>query len=175
MEVLPGVALASSSCSIISQCSSSSSKLSKSSKSCPSASPIVQFQPSEFVSTLFGSLIASVPPSLALNYDDFVTQTETVQVDGAVDFASNPAVLFAGVAAAVAVPLIAFRFLNPQSFGSASPLAAFAALAEPNAQLLDIRTPEDAKASGSPNLKSLRKKLVRVRTLKCAKTSKLTL
>jgi len=109
-----------------------------------------------------------------VNYNDFVTRADNAKPATAIDFA-NPVVLFAGVAAAVAVPLIAFRYATPQSFGSATPLAAFAALSEQNAQLLDIRVPEDVRASGSPNLKSLRKKPVQVRGPQCAETSNSTL
>ena len=117
------------------------------------------------------SLIASVPPSLALKYDDVVSKAGNVVTsssgDGAglVEFvSSNPVAVVAGVAA-VAVPLIALRAsASGQSFGSVSAAAAFAKLSdsEQNAQLLDIRAPEEIRAAGAPNLKSLRKKALQV-------------
>lgn len=115
------------------------------------------------------SLVASVPPSLALKYDEFVRKGETVassssDASSLIDFVgSNPVAILAGVAA-VAVPLIAFRASSAQSFGSVSAAAAFAKLSDPeqSAQLLDIRAPEDIRAVGTPNLKSLRKRAVQV-------------
>lgn len=129
-------------------------------KFCVSAA---QVKPSSIATSLV-SLIAAVPPSLALNYNDFVTRGENATSGNAVsfDFTSTPAaVALAGVAVAAAavVPLIAFR---KQSFGSAPPSAAFTALEEESAVLLDIRAPQDVKATGSPNLKSLRKKPLQV-------------
>lgn len=117
------------------------------------------------------SLIASVPPSLALKYDDVVSKAGNVVTSSSGDGAglveivsSNPVAVVAGVAA-VAVPLIALRAsASGQSFGSVSAAAAFAKLSdsEQNAQLLDIRAPEEIRAAGAPNLKSLRKKALQV-------------
>lgn len=165
--LLPGVVASSSPCSV-SQCSSAP-------KSYPSVPISVPVQPPGVVASLLGStvsLIASVPPSLALNYNEFVNRSENAKPAAAaaasgIDFdllSSNPVALLAGVAA-VAVPLIAFRaYATPQSFGSVSAVAAFAALSntEPKAQLLDIRAPEDVKATGTVSLKSLRKKALQV-------------
>lgn len=132
-------------------------------KSCVS---IAQVKPSSSIVSLVSSsvsLLAAVPPSLALNYNDFVTKGETAISGnaGSFDFTSviPPAVVaLAGVA--VVVPLIALN--RKQNFGSASPSAAFTALSDESTVLLDIRAPQDVKATGSPNLKSLRKKPLQV-------------
>lgn len=144
-----------------------------------SPSLIVHMRPAVLVASA-SSLVASVPSALALSYDDFVRGVDkatataesaagdasfVVDFDAAADFmTANPVALVAGLAA-VAVPLVAFRALaSPQTFGSVSPVEAFNKLSNPetDAQLLDIRAPEDVKAEGAPNLKSLRKKPVQV-------------
>lgn len=163
MELLPRIAVSPSPSSTIPHCRSSAAVP----QSC-------QIPPPTFLTSLTTtsvvSLIASVPPSLALNYNEFITRTETAKpaasaAASAINFdGSNPALLFAGVAA-VAVPLIAYRvYATPQSYGSVSALSAFAALSNPELKsvLLDIRAPEEVKASGVPNLKSIRKKVVQV-------------
>jgi rhodanese-related sulfurtransferase len=50
------------------------------------------------------------------------------------------------------------------SSGSVSAVEAYAKLSDPelNAQLLDIRAPEDVRAEGSPNLKSVKKSVLKV-------------
>ncbi|KAG0597546.1 hypothetical protein M758_12G003100 [Ceratodon purpureus] len=169
---LSGVSSSSACSTPQAECSSSGSG----SSTAPSSSAPTSFslRPSAFVAALVASsssLVASVPPSLALKYDDFVRKADSVKsaastssADGSsfVDFVSaNPVAVVAGVAA-VAVPLIAFRASAGQSFGSVSAAAAFAKLSEQNAQLLDIRAPEDIKADGRPDLKLLRKKALQI-------------
>jgi chitinase domain-containing protein 1 len=130
------------------------------------------------------SLVAS--SALALNYDEIVRGAEKaattgatdgffdftavdsffpIDFDAATDFMSaNPVAAVAGLAA-VAVPLFAFRALaTPQTFGSVSAVEAFNKLSNPeeNAQLLDIRAPEDVKAQGTPSLKPLKKRATQV-------------
>lgn len=143
-----------------------------------------------FLRPLAASLLASAAPPAALavvNYDDFVNRASesaasasssfpefpelpsvelpSVDFGGATDFvAANPLALVAGLVA-VAVPFIASRaFAAPATFGSVSAVDAFEKLSilEQNAQLLDIRAPEDIRAEGSPNLKSIKKKPVKV-------------
>ena len=170
MEMLSSVS-ASPPCSIP-QCSSSAHN----SVSPPAVPVSFSVRPSALVAALVASsasLIASVPPSLALKYDDFVRKADNVKAavnssstDGSsfVDFvSSNPVVVVAGVAA-VAVPLLAFQASASAKFGAASAGSAFAKLSDPeqNAQLLDIRAPEDIRADGTPDLKSLRKRAVQV-------------
>lgn len=171
MEVLPR-ALAGAHCSV-SQCSSSVVRNVRGGRQASSL-----FFP---LLTSSSSLIASVPASLALSYEDFVKGVEPaptapdsfydadsyffIDFDAATDFmTANPVAFLAGLAA-VAVPLIAFTALAiPQTFGSVSAVEAFGNLSNPelNAQLLDIRGSEDVKAEGTPNLKSLKKKAVQV-------------
>lgn len=135
-------------------------------------------------SAFVGSLLASAPAAFAaVNYDDVVNRASesassafpdvtlpsiefpAVDFDGASDFVSaNPVALAVGLLA-VAVPLVASRaFAGPASFGSVSGVEAYEKLSNPdlNAQLLDIRSPVDIKAEGSPNLKSIRKRNVTV-------------
>lgn len=185
MEVLSRVKFAAPTCSISE--GSSSPTHAQVGQSSSSLFVAVSRRPHAFVGSLLAStvsVIASVPAGLALNYDEFVKGgsnaaasatsaadsfsfdvPDIIDFDAATDFmSSNPVAALAGLAA-VAVPLIAFRAsAAPQNFGSVSALEAFTKLSDPeqNAQLLDIRAPEDIKSEGTPNLKSLRKKAVQV-------------
>ena len=179
MEVLPTRALADATWST-SQSSSVVRNI-RAQESC--STPSFSLRPSALVASVVASssaLVASVSSSLALDYNSFVRgvgkattfadsaaadSSFVVDFDAAADFMSaNPMALVAGLAA-VAVPFVAFRALaSPQTFGSVSAVEAFNKLSNPetNAQLLDIRAPEDIKAEGAPNLKSLSKKSVQV-------------
>lgn len=114
-------------------------------------------------STSFPELPSISFPSIEFELPS--VELPAVDFGGAVDFVgANPLALVAG-AVAVAVPFIASRaFASPATFGSVSAVEAFERLSNPeqNAQLLDIRAPEDIKVEGSPNLKSIKKKAVRV-------------
>ncbi|XP_024386648.1 uncharacterized protein [Physcomitrium patens] len=90
----------------------------------------------------------------------------SVDLGGASDFIStNPLALVAGLAA-ISVPFVVFRaFAAPgAAFGSVSAVEAYDKLSNPElkAQLLDIRAPEDIKTEGSPNLKSIKKTVLKV-------------
>lgn len=126
-------------------------------------------------SAVAGSLLAAPAALAVVNYDDFVNRASesasslpslpefpSIELPS-VDFvAANPLALVAGLVA-IAVPFVASRaFASPATFGSVSAVEAFERLSDPNAQLLDIRAAEDIKAEGSPNLKSIKKKPVKV-------------
>jgi hypothetical protein len=134
--------------------------------------------PRTLFSSMLAFLAAPVNGGLALNYDDIVSEVKDAvsaasdenvidfdAANGLVDFVTaNPFAIVLGIAA-VTVSAVAFReFVKPQTFGNVAAAEAFAKLSdkESNAQILDIRTVEDAKAEGTPNVRMLRKRVVQL-------------
>ncbi len=134
--------------------------------------------PRTLFSSMLAFLAAPVNGGLALNYDDIVSEVKDAvsaasdenvidfdAANGLVDFVTaNPFAFVLGIAA-VTVSAVAFReFVKPQTFGNVAAAEAFAKLSdkESNAQILDIRTVEDAKAEGTPNVRMLRKRVVQL-------------
>ncbi len=134
--------------------------------------------PRTLFSSMLAFLAAPVNGGLALNYDDIVSEVKDAvsaasdenvidfdAANGVVDFVTaNPFAIVLGIAA-VTVSAAAFReFVKPQTFGNVAAPEAFAKLSdkESNAQILDIRTVEDVKAEGTPDVRMLRKRVVQL-------------
>eukprot|EP01018_Ginkgo_biloba_P011519 Gb_23542 [translate_table: standard] len=74
----------------------------------------------------------------------------------------NPLVILAGVAL-VMVPFILSQVLQkPKRWGTMSAPNVYSALQNEDAQLLDIRSSEDLKRTGSPDLRAFRKRAVQL-------------
>lgn len=111
----------------------------------------------------------------ALSYEETLQQSVSgggfspdFQLSGVLDsvlsfVAENPIVVGGG-AAVLAVPLVVSQlFSNPKPWGVESAKTVYAKLGDDsNAQLLDIRTTLEAKQSGSPDIRGLKKKPVAI-------------
>ncbi|CAN6444367.1 unnamed protein product [Victoria cruziana] len=85
-------------------------------------------------------------------------------IDSVVSFGSENPLILAGGFAALAVPVVLSLVLGkPKPWGIESAKSAYAKLGEDNeAQLLDIRGAQDVKAVGSPDIRTLKKRLVSI-------------
>lgn len=84
--------------------------------------------------------------------------------DAVLSFATeNSVAIIAGVVL-VGLPLVLTRILsNPQTWGTVSAEDAYSKLGDdPEAQLVDIRTLEDIKEVGSPDIRSLKKRVTQI-------------
>lgn len=124
------------------------------------------------ISSVFNSAFAK-----ALTYEEALNQSTTSDssfsapdldisgvFDGIINFATaNPLVLASG-AAALALPLILSQvFGKSKPWGVETARIAYGKLGDDeNAQLLDIRTASDIRAAGSPDIKGLKKKPIRI-------------
>lgn len=113
-----------------------------------------------FLSTVFNAGLAK-----ALTYEEALGLAGSGSSDfDVVSFVTdNPAVIIGG-ATLLAVPLVLSQlFKKPKPSGVESAKMAYAKLREvADAELLDIRTPKDVKAAGSPDIRGLKKKVVSV-------------
>ncbi|XP_073156291.1 rhodanese-like domain-containing protein 4, chloroplastic [Henckelia pumila] len=111
----------------------------------------------------------------ALSYEEALQQSVSgdsfspdLQLSGVLDsvlsFAAENPIIVGGGVAVLAVPLLVSQLLsNPKSWGVESAKTAYAKLGDDsNAQLLDIRASVEAKQSGSPDIRGLKKKPVSV-------------
>ncbi|KAJ7563471.1 hypothetical protein O6H91_03G111600 [Diphasiastrum complanatum] len=129
------------------------------------------------VAWFLGGLV-SPQAGLALNYDEIVQSVNVprdVSLDLNVDFGGafgsvldivsvNPLAVIGG-ALAIALPLALSSLLGkPQPWGTVSAKDAYAKIGDPelNAQLLDIRDPNDMKLEGTPDLRAFKKRVVQV-------------
>ncbi|XP_024996324.1 rhodanese-like domain-containing protein 4, chloroplastic [Cynara cardunculus var. scolymus] len=125
------------------------------------------------ISSIFNSAFAK-----ALTYEEALNQSTTSSdssfsppdfdvsgvIDGIINFGvENPALLAAG-AAVLAVPVIVSQFLGkPKPWGVESAKSAYEKLGDDgNAQLLDIRAVSEIRQVGSPDIRGLKKKPIRV-------------
>ncbi|KAK7275344.1 hypothetical protein RIF29_16457 [Crotalaria pallida] len=111
----------------------------------------------------------------ALTYEEALEQSVTTGsgggdfdvngvVDSVISFATENPVIVAGGVAVVAVPLFVSQVLSkPKPWGVESAKNAYAKLgADENAQLLDIRTTEEIRQAGRPDVGGLKKKQVSI-------------
>ncbi|KAI3693440.1 hypothetical protein L6452_33275 [Arctium lappa] len=127
---------------------------------------------------IISSVFNSPLDSKALTYEEALNQSTTAfdssfsppdldfsgVIDGIINFGvENPALIAAG-AAVVAVPLIVSQFLGkPKPWGVESARSAYEKLGDDgNAQLLDIRAASEIRQVGSPDVRGLKKKAIRV-------------
>lgn len=133
--------------------------------------------------TLYGgglSLLSSILNSQsakALSYDETLHQSTVIAaanftldfdvsafLDTAINFTNDNPLIVGGGAAVFLVPLLVAQLFNQsRPWGVVGAKNAYRTLAEePDAQLLDIRSPAEIRQAGSPNIKGLKKKLVAV-------------
>lgn len=126
------------------------------------------------ISSVFNSAFAK-----ALTYEEALNQSTTASdssfsslpdfdvggvIDGIINFGvENPALIAAG-AAVLAVPVILSQVLGkPKAWGVESARSAYEKLGDDgNAQLLDIRAASEIRQVGSPDIRGLKKKPIRV-------------
>lgn len=126
---------------------------------------------------LLSSLFSAAPAVSALTYEEALQQgvssspTEApidIDLNGIIDtvqsFSSENALAIIGGIGLVGVPLVLTRILSkPKTWGTTSAQEAYSKLGEDlEAQLLDIRTLDDIKEVGSPNIRKLKKKTVQI-------------
>lgn len=126
---------------------------------------------------LLSSFFGAAPAVSALTYEEALQQgvssspTEApidIDLNGIIDtvqsFSSENALAIIGGVVLVGVPLVLTRILSkPKTWGTTSAAEAYSKLGEdPEAQLLDIRTLEDIKEVGSPDIRKLKKKAVQI-------------
>ncbi|GLJ18955.1 hypothetical protein SUGI_0339010 [Cryptomeria japonica] len=127
---------------------------------------------------LLSSLFGAAPAVSALTYEEALQQgvssspteapIEDIDLNGIIDtvqsFSSENALAIIGGVVLVGVPLVLTRILStPKTWGTTSAAEAYSKLGEdPEAQLLDIRTLEDIKEVGSPDIRKLKKKAVQI-------------
>lgn len=126
---------------------------------------------------LLSSLFGAAPAASALTYEEALQQglssspTEApidIDLNGITDtvqsFSSENALAIVGGVVLVGVPLLLTRILStPKTWGTTSAEEAYSKLGEdPDAQLLDIRTLEDIKEVGSPDIRKLKKKAIQI-------------
>lgn len=121
------------------------------------------------VSSVF---LANSDLAKALTYEEALGQSRAAGassfdanglVDGIVSFATENALVVGGVGIALSIPIILFQVLGGKSrnFGVDSSKQSYVRLSEDAAaQLLDIREAKELKESGTPDLRSLKKKVV---------------
>ncbi|MCO5562832.1 hypothetical protein L7F22_026311 [Adiantum nelumboides] len=114
-------------------------------------------------------------PASAISYDDLTLSVPSVQAptpsdvdvgaitDSVTSFAvDNPLAIIAGVAA-FALPLVVSNlFSQAKPWNSVSAKEALRKLETGDAQLLDIRSGEDIKAEGTPDLRSVKKRVYQI-------------
>ncbi|KAG9132555.1 hypothetical protein Leryth_008459 [Lithospermum erythrorhizon] len=121
-----------------------------------------------FLSSVFTTGLAN-----ALTYEEALQQSvesstpdldTNAVLDGITSFAADNPVVLVGGLAVLAVPLIVSRLLSkPKPWGVESAKTAYSKLADDaTAQLIDIRSPLDARQMGSPDISGLKKKVVSV-------------
>ncbi|XP_031489363.1 rhodanese-like domain-containing protein 4, chloroplastic [Nymphaea colorata] len=139
----------------------------------PSANlPYLGAAASAFLSSTFGGGFAE-----ALTYEEALEQSVNAStygqssdldvgsiIDSVVSFGSENPLILAGGFAAFAVPVVLSLVLGkPKPWGIESAKSAYAKLGEDGeAQLLDIRRPQDIKEVGSPDIRSLKKRVVSI-------------
>lgn len=125
------------------------------------------------ISSVFNSAFAK-----ALTYEEALNQSTTASdssfsapdldisgvLDGIINFGTENPLVVAGGAAAIALPIILSQVLGKSKpWGVASARIAYEKLGDDeNAQLLDIRAPSEIRAGGSPDIRGLKKKAIRV-------------
>lgn len=112
-------------------------------------------------------------PASAISYDDLTLSVPSVQAPTDVDVGAisdsvtsfaveNPLAIIAGVAA-VALPLVVSNlFSQAKPWNSVSAKEAFQKLETGEAQLLDIRSTEDIKAEGTPDLRTVKRRVFQI-------------
>ncbi|XP_010534211.1 PREDICTED: rhodanese-like domain-containing protein 4, chloroplastic [Tarenaya hassleriana] len=118
---------------------------------------------------------AATPAAKALTYEEALQQSVTSSssspfesdglVDGIVGFVTENPLVIAGGVAVLAVPWVLFQVLSkkPKSWGVESAKSAYTKLGtDENAQLVDIRSPGEARQVGTPDIKGLGKRPVTV-------------
>ncbi|KAH9320237.1 hypothetical protein KI387_022006 [Taxus chinensis] len=126
---------------------------------------------------LSSSLFCPASDARALTYEEALQQgvssspTEApmdIDLNGITDavlsFSSANALVIVGGVVLVGIPLVLTRLLSqPKTWGTTSAEDAYSKLGEdPQAQLLDIRTLEDIKEVGSPDIRKLKKRAVQI-------------
>ncbi|MCO5600258.1 hypothetical protein L7F22_054368 [Adiantum nelumboides] len=114
-------------------------------------------------------------PASAISYDDLTLSIPSVQAptpsdvdvgaitDSVTSFAvGNPLAIIAGVAAFALPFVVSNLFSQAKPWNSVSAKEALRKLETGDAQLLDIRSGEDVKAEGTPDLRSVKKRVYQI-------------
>ncbi|KAH7440345.1 hypothetical protein KP509_04G103300 [Ceratopteris richardii] len=126
-------------------------------------------------SALLSSAVAwlTAGSTSAASYDDILGPGQLIEaptdldvssiVDSVSGFAAeNPVAVIAGLAA-ISIPLVISNFFGgPKTWGSISAKDALTKLEAEEAQFLDIRSSDDVKAEGTPDLRSVKKRVFQI-------------